>query len=327
LQQQLMLSAGWWPPAQQRTHLMQVGHTVGLGHMGYVQNGVRQEYYRPPNGPTLWVPIMGVPGNGLYAQWSNGRSVRLTLAHCRCSMRMRVTLLLCCCCCCCRSCMQSRSYPPGVGTPTNTEDEIAVISGVLPLAAADAPGATGSSPRVLCVHVPCANVTDRPDWVESTTQAVVEHGTHADRYSFSADASNKSVVLSLVYRPNWHRSSRRPSDGQVFLNNWRTSMLRLALAFDQPGVNVTASLVNPWSTQQDFEARLPGPGEDGQAASSQASWSLLRVSTRVPITCPLLPRLLTQESTALPCGRRCSWTAATTRLCCHTSMGMSAATD
>lgn len=53
--------------------LAKVGHTVGLGHMGYVQDGVRQEYYRPPNGPTLWVPIMGVPGNGLYAQWSNGR--------------------------------------------------------------------------------------------------------------------------------------------------------------------------------------------------------------------------------------------------------------
>lgn len=54
----------------------EVGHTVGLAHKGlHLADSSTQEYYTIPPAPGLWAPVMGVPGRGLFVQWSNGRCV------------------------------------------------------------------------------------------------------------------------------------------------------------------------------------------------------------------------------------------------------------
>eukprot|EP00775_Hariotina_reticulata_P007237 gene7237-7450_t len=199
----------------------ELGHTFGLGHDGTLKNGVRQEYFYP-NGPTLWVPIMGVPGNGLFAQFSNG------------------------------------SYPPDVGAPTNTEDDIGVISASLPVRI-NQPGSKPTAPKVLCKHVPCVNSTDTGGFVVSSVQASMAGAEDDQYYSFTADADDKPTLITILYKPNWASITETGSDQKAY-NNWRVSMLRLQLQFNDPKVNVTPSTVNQWSTHQVFKVQLPATG-------------------------------------------------------------------
>jgi len=50
----------------------EVGHTLGLVHKGFIGTTYKKEYYTIPPGSPLWAPVMGVPGRGLFAQWSKG---------------------------------------------------------------------------------------------------------------------------------------------------------------------------------------------------------------------------------------------------------------
>jgi hypothetical protein len=112
----------------------------------------------------------------------------------------------------------------------------------------------------MCKHVPCVNATETPGFVISSVQASMAGTEDYQYYSFTADATDKPSMITILYKPNWVRITDAGGERKSY-NNWRVSMLRLQLQFDNPKVNVTPSHVNQWSTRQVFKVQLPSRGK------------------------------------------------------------------
>uniref|UniRef100_A0A383W0A8 Uncharacterized protein n=1 Tax=Tetradesmus obliquus TaxID=3088 RepID=A0A383W0A8_TETOB len=204
----------------------EVGHTLGLAHKGVMlANSTKQEYYTIPPAPGLWAPVMGVPGRGLFVQWSNG------------------------------------SYPEAAGPPSNTDDDLAIISATLPLLQDEA-GNTPATARMLCTQTECSPVPSNPSLITTAVRAVISGADDRDYYNVTADAQTagpQRLKVVITYEPNWSKRSLA-LNGSEFSQNWRISNLRLQLQFVQQAVEVVAGPATEWSTQQQFDVTLPEAG-------------------------------------------------------------------
>ncbi|KAF6263802.1 hypothetical protein COO60DRAFT_344392 [Scenedesmus sp. NREL 46B-D3] len=203
----------------------EIGHTLGLAHKGVQLDGSSmQEYYMIPPAPGLWAPVMGVPGKGLFAQWSNG------------------------------------SYPEAAGAPSNTDDDLEIISATLPLLP-DEQGDSPATARVLCVDTPCSPAPSTPGLTTTTITAKTSSTSDRDYYIVTAGAQpgRQQLDMGITYEPNWSKHSVA-LNGSEFTQSWRVSNLRLQLQFAQQEVQVTPGLVTEWSTRQDFAVALPAAG-------------------------------------------------------------------
>lgn len=166
----------------------------------------------------------------------------------------------------------STSYPEAAGPPSNTDDDLAIISATLPLLQDEA-GNTPATARMLCTQTECSPVPSNPSLITTTVRAVISGADDRDYYNVTADAQTagpQRLKVVITYEPNWSKRSLA-LNGSEFSQNWRISNLRLQLQFVQQAVEVVAGPATEWSTQQQFDVTLPEAGEGALTQQLDAS--------------------------------------------------------
>jgi hypothetical protein len=153
------------------------------------------------------------------------------------------------------------SYPAAAGLPSNTDDDVAIISATLTLQP-DEQGSNPATARVLCVDTTCSPSLSTPGFVTTTIKGRISSADDRDYYNVTANTATdrrQKLKVVITYQPNWSKRSVA-LDGSDFSQSWRISNLRLQLRFEQQEVEVLPGPVNEWSTQQEFAVTLPAAG-------------------------------------------------------------------
>jgi hypothetical protein len=188
----------------------EVGHTLGLNHDGRVASGSspREEYYEGHGaGATGWAPIMGVGYYRQLTQWSKGEYARAN----------------------------------------NTEDDLAIIAGVISYAPDTTGNSTASAQAV---------TGDRAD-------GSIERTGDVDFFSILLPAGNHTIHLLPAPYSNL--------DGELQVWNSSNTSLALSNPFDQTGASANFQL----ASSQTVFLRVTGVGKDDPLGTGYTNYSSL----------------------------------------------------
>lgn len=131
-------------------------------------------------------------------------------------------------------------YPPGIET-NNADDELSIINQTLPFISNEA-GASASKPLTLCSASTCKEDGSRHGWVRTTLGSISQRDGR-DWYKLTV-ATKEQFKIQLTVHGNWHQTYWNDGEQKV---TWRVSNLRPEVKFENGGVKVAATPVDPWT--------------------------------------------------------------------------------